>query len=299
MKKKKSCSWIRITLMCLSCILLCWSSYELCGIRYEYNKAEQEYEAIRDAVKNSAPKGGEVDVTESPMESTGASMSQCYADSLGLSSLDMSQYETAGTIMGLPGIPLNYLIAVRYNLVDFDKLQQINPEVVGWITIEGTNIDYPVLHSQESNEYYLRKTITGEFNNAGSIFVDYKVETPFSCENTIIHGHNQRNKTMFHELSYYEDKEFFNSHRHILIYLPSKECVTYEIYSFYISPSVSVTYDCSYIGTEYQLYLDYTMEQSWYDTGVKLTMEDKIITLSTCTNGWEDERYVVHARKIS
>lgn len=299
MKEKKINGglWIRKILFCISCILLFWSCYELYNIFSEYKKGTEEYENIRDVVKNETPtwtKPTQEDVSEESSEQE----SETKKEVIGLEDIDMSAYEVQGSIQASPTYKLLDLVAIRYNLIDFDSLCAINSDVVGWITIEGTNIDYPVVQG-EDNTYYLRKTITGEFNIAGSIFVDYLVENPFYSENTLIHGHNQKNNAMFHYLSYYVDKDYFDSHRYILIYLPNGKCVTYEIYSFYISESVSVTFDCTYTGNEYQQYLNYSLENSWYDTGVNLTTADKIITLSTCTNGVDDGRYIVHARKIS
>lgn len=309
-KKKRNTRfgpWTGRVLMMAACILFLWSGYELYRIWRGYEMGKQEYDEIRNAVKQTAEQINPSDLqtasepgSGNPDDRNDQTQTDFSREVIsGLEGLDYAAYETEGNIMGLPGMPLVNLIAVRYNLVDFEKLRQLNPDVVAWITIEGTNIDYPVLYSPVSNDTYLRTTITGEFNNAGSIFVDYRVQHPFGSQNTLIHGHNQRNKMMFHELSYYVDEEFFNSHRQILIYLPSGKCSTYEIYSFYRTDKVSPTYDCSYAGREYQQYLDYSKKQSWYDTGVTLTMEDRIITLSTCTNDWDDERYVVHARKIS
>ncbi len=290
---RRASVWLRRAVLLAACLLFFGALYELIQIWNGYEAGRQEYDAIRDEVKQTVARTeAESLETEPQPESIESSGSESSA-------VDFSAYERAGTIMGLPGVPLVNLIAVRYDLIDFEKLRQMNPDVVAWITIEGTNIDYPVLYSPTSNDTYLRTTLTGEFNNAGSIFVDYRVQHPFGSQNTLIHGHNQRNKMMFHELSYYVDESFFWDHRQILIYLPSGTCTTYEIYSFYRSDRVSPTYDCSYVGGEYQQYLDYSKEQSWYDTGVTLTMEDRIITLSTCTNEWDDGRYVVHARKIS
>ena len=133
----------------------------------------------------------------------------------------------------------------------------------------------------------------------GKYFVDYRVQQPFISENTMIHGHNQRNKAMFHDLTLYMEKEFWESHPYVSILTPEKNYL-YQIYSCYQSPNVSKTYNCQFSGEEqYQDYLNYTMEQSLYDTGISVSSSDRIITLSTCNNDWEITRMVVHAKLIS
>ena len=212
-------------------------------------------------------------------------------------SIDYAAYESPGQIL-ISGSALDVLVDARYPM-DFGYLLGINPEVVGWIRVEGTNIDYPMVQSTD-NEKYLRMTISGEWNNAGSIFVDYRVAQPFVSENTIIHGHNQRNNMMFHELVNYADENYFNGHQRILIDTPDGACSTYQVFAFYKSPKKSATYDCSYDSVaEYQMYLDYIEENNWYHNGTQVTTDDRIITLSTCSNEWDDTRYVIHAKKIS
>lgn len=211
--------------------------------------------------------------------------------------IDYAAYEQPGQIL-ISGSALDVLVEARYPM-DFGYLLSINSEVVGWIRVEGTNIDYPMVQTTD-NEKYLRLTISGEWNNAGSIFVDYRVAQPFVSENTIIHGHNQRNNMMFHALVNYADEAYFNQHQRIVIDTPDGACSTYQVFAFYQSPKKSVTYDCSYeSAAEYQLYLDYIQEQNWYPNTVPVTTEDRIITLSTCSNEWDDTRYVIHAKKIS
>ena len=104
---------------------------------------------------------------------------------------------------------------------------------------------------------------------------------------------------MFHDLTLYLDREFWESHPYVSILTPEKNYL-YQIYSCYQSPNVSKTYNCQFSSQEqYQEYLDYSVSQSLYDTGVSVSSSDRIITLSTCNNDWEDTRMVVHAKLIS
>lgn len=205
------------------------------------------------------------------------------------------QYIRDGSIM-LNGVNISYYIAASYQM-DLSGLKAINSDVLGWIQIEGTNVDYPFVRAYD-NETYIRQTIYGTTNAAGSIFIDCNVSAPFETQNTIIYGHNQRNKQMFHDLTYYEDSSYCNEHPVVLIYLENETRI-YQIFSCYITQNVSVTYDCNYSSdAEYQSYLDQITSWSLYDTGVMVSTSDQIITLSTCTNDWEDKRFVVHAKRI-
>ncbi len=320
---------IRLGVLILSCIVFLWAGYQLIQVFIGYHTSEQEYEDIRNAVRETAlsASSSESDLEGSDSESSemeteesislgqeesetilteeeetiqGESSEAVTGGNTGavdFSAIYFGAYESPGQIY-ISGSALDVLVEYRYPM-DFNYLLSINSEVVGWITVEGTNIDYPMVQADD-NEKYLRMTLTGEWNNAGSIFVDYRVEQPFVSENTIIHGHNQRNNMMFHEIVNYADESYFNSHQRILIYTPDGSCSTYQVFAFYKSPKTSVTYDCSYAGTgEYQQYLNHIAENNWYNTGVQVTTDDRIITLSTCSNEWDDTRYVIHAKKIS
>lgn len=317
---------IRLGVFVLSCIVFLWAGYQLIQVFVGYHNSEKEYDDIRGAVRETAfPSSSDSDSTEPESSSSQPESGEPEEFSLSAEeldrilaeailaeegdvsikndagidygSIDFGAYESPGQIY-ISGSALDVLVEYRYPM-DFNYLLGINPEVVGWITVEGTNIDYPMVQA-EDNEKYLRMTLTGEWNNAGSIFVDYRVAQPFVSENTIIHGHNQRNNMMFHELVNYADENYFNSHQRILIYTPDGGCSTYQVFAFYKTPKTSVTYDCTYEDARvYQLYLDYIAEESWYHNGTQVTTDDRIITLSTCSNEWDDTRYVVHAKKIS
>jgi len=98
---------------------------------------------------------------------------------------------------------------VNQSIIDMQS--NINKEVVGWITIPDTRIDYPIV-AAEDNDYYLRRDIYGNSANAGSIFMDYRCASDFSDFNSIIYGHNMKNRSMFGDLREFADSNFFNEH---------------------------------------------------------------------------------------
>lgn len=288
-RERTAGDYIRGVIFIVALAVFLFSGYQLFQIYREYKTGTDEYDQIRQSVFQVKTETEENRTAEDTEPASGE-------DTAGEQTDSVQVIQKAGPIL-INGIELGTLLGTKYQC-DFNQLLAINSEVVGWIRIEDTNIDYPMVQA-EDNEKYLRLTLDGQWNNAGTIFVDFRVEQPFVSENTIIHGHNQRNKAMFHDLTLYLDREFWESHPYVSILTPEKNYL-YQIYSCYQSPNVSKTYNCQFSSQEqYQEYLDYSVSQSLYDTGVSVSSSDRIITLSTCNNDWEDTRMVVHAKLIS
>ena len=101
--------------------------------------------------------------------------------------------------------------------IDFATLQKENPDVYAWIKIENTNIDYPILQKEGDNGYYLTHTMENKESPEGSIFTEDYNSTDFEDPNTVIYGHDMKNGSMFQNLLEYQDKEFFDHNREVLI----------------------------------------------------------------------------------
>ncbi len=178
----------------------------------------------------------------------------------------------------------------------YHSLLEFNADVMGWIAVAGTNIDYPVLQS-EDNLYYLQHTIEKKEAKAGSIFMDFRNSGDGNDRNTILYGHNMRDGTMFRKLYQYKSQSFYKAHP-VISFNTLYEDITWEIFSVYVTdPSFY------YIKTEFVSDIDYIaflqdiQSQSLYDTGVTLSAKDRILTLSTCSYEEEDFRLVVHAKR--
>ena len=104
----------------------------------------------------------------------------------------------------------------------FEDLQKLNPDVIGWITIYDTNIDYPLLYSAESNNMYLGHNAKGEPQSSGSIFIDYRNKPDFTDFNTIIHGHHMDQHKMFGDIEKFRDQKFFEKHEYGNLYYNNK-----------------------------------------------------------------------------
>lgn len=177
--------------------------------------------------------------------------------------------------------------------VDFDSLQQINPDVVAWIYIEGTDISYPILYSGD-DETYLRTTMEGESAKAGSIFLEGYNYPNFKDSHSIIYGHNMRNLSMFGTLKYYKSEEgYLDEHRYFQIITPDSK-MRYEIFSYFDTEAASWVYAVPYSDCEeFEDYISELLRHSYevVDTE-EVTSADRVVTLSTCsTSGM---RFTVH-----
>lgn len=182
--------------------------------------------------------------------------------------------------------------------VNWDAIFKRNPDVIGWIWMYDSVISYPVLLGEDNNEY-LYTTLDGEYAKFGSIFADYRSSADFSDRNTIIYGHNGGYGVKFGGLMNYQLKSHWDNHRYICIMTPSG-LTKYYIYSAYVTKSEGNPYrTVFYSDADYQEFIDKTIADSLYSTGVAPTVADKILTLSTCTNNADDERMIVHAIRVN
>lgn len=183
--------------------------------------------------------------------------------------------------------------------IDFEALWAINPEVVAWLEIPDTYIEYPVLQNLVDNQYYAEHTIEGYAGYPGSIFITSDVKGDFSLFNTVVYGHNMEDGTMFGMLAAYSSPDYLNDHRKIKIYTPEAE-YTYTVFA-------AVVYSDDYITGKYDNY-DIEKAMAFLDSldevknlsniildDVKITKDDHILTLSTCVGTGETNRFLVVA----
>lgn len=179
--------------------------------------------------------------------------------------------------------------------LNLDALRQTNEDVLGWIYIPDTPIDYPLMRVKDNNEY-LRRAWDGSANNAGCIFLECRNSHDFSDFNTLIYGHALRNGKMFRSLLNYREQEYRDLHPYV--YIVTDEWVRrYEVFSAYEADVVSDTYRLVFEhDARKQSALDEWMEQSVLERELVPTVEDSILTLSTCTGtGTYETRWVVQA----
>ena len=192
----------------------------------------------------------------------------------------------------------------KERMLKVKKLQEINTDIVGWIQIEGTNINYPVLQG-EDNEYYLNHNYKKQKTEKGSIFLDKSYNWDIESNNLIIYGHNLVNGQMFKDLLKYSKEEFFEQHKTIR-FTTAEADKEYEIISVFKSKVYNKTeknvfryYDFinSKSEKEYNNFVKQAKEASLYDTKNTAEYGDNLITLITCAYHIDDGRFVVIARE--
>lgn len=180
-----------------------------------------------------------------------------------------------------------------------NALANTNPDTYGWIKIDNTVINYPMVQG-EDNDFYLDHAYNGVSLPAGSIFVDYRnYKNILKNFNTVVYGHNMKNGLMFNGVTNYLDEQFFNDNPYVEVTTP-EGIFTYEVFAIY-----EARYDYNYIQTVFTSYDEfvkycYTLKSnSMYERkGMEFEEGDRILTLSTCTNGLWTQRYALHAKMI-
>lgn len=183
--------------------------------------------------------------------------------------------------------------------VDFKGLWETNKDVYAWITIPGTEIDYPILQHETDNTYYLNYNIDGSYGYPGCIYTENMNSKDFQDNNTVIYGHNMKNGTMFAALHKYEDSSFFEENQKIYIYTPNEE-FSYTIFAAYIYDDRHLLYSFDFSQEEvYAAYLEEIMNMRSMNALIRddleVTAEDKIITLVTCIGNQPEKRLLVQA----
>lgn len=175
--------------------------------------------------------------------------------------------------------------------INFEALKNENKDIIAWLYSEGTPINYPVVQARDNN-YYLRRLIDGTYNQAGTIFVDYKNSSNFEDYNTIIYGHNMKNDTMFGTLIKYKNQEYFNEHKEMYLFTENKN-FRIELFAGYTASSESDIYNFPKNSSTNEKLINTAISKSTFKSEIEVSNEDRIITLSTCSYAFENARYVL------
>ena len=228
--------------------------------------------------------------------------------------LAQSEYDELASLKGTDPVSSNIEQKPLFTLAEAEKVPDIldeykniyikNKSVVGWLTIEGTGIDYPVMQTV-NNDYYLDHDFNGKEDKNGSIFLDCNCNAMFRSTNLIIYGHHMKSGKMFGNLKKYESEDYCKEHNIIqfdTIYekglyevmyvfrdnIKDAEDVSFKYYQFIDAASPE----------EFDSNMNAMSEMSLYDTGVTATYGDDILTLSTCNGSTSTARFVVVAKRI-
>jgi len=182
------------------------------------------------------------------------------------------------------------------NSSSFEKMTKINPEVLGWLTVYGTNVDYPVLQAAD-NEKYLVADSQGDYSLSGSIFLDYRNNSSFADFNSVIYGHHMAFHAMFGDISEFKEKVFFDGHAYGNLYF---DCKNHGIEFFaFVETDAFLTklYEPAVEGEqERQAYLDEIFQKALYVRSVDISPADHLVLLSTCTEDVTNGRQILVGR---
>lgn len=181
--------------------------------------------------------------------------------------------------------------------IDFDALREINPDIVGWLYYESTNINYPIVQA-EDNDYYLHITFEGTWAVGGTLFVDAVTEAPFEQFNTIVYGHHMQDHSMFGDIEKLKDPEYCKEH-------PQFELITPEgkyhlrVCAFLNQPADSDIYMTNFSEDEDKsAYIDLVNSLAMYTTTETMDTDDRLVVLSTCAYEYQDARYMVICKMV-
>lgn len=262
------------SLLLLSILGICISGYKVVSILLEYKTGEDTYQQIQEmAVK--LPTASDRETVAQQEDATVASA--------------QSVIEETATEETVSEESVNPIV---YPEVDFDALLSVNSDVVGWIYIPGTEVNYPILQG-EDNRYYVSALIDGTYNGAGSIFMDYRNAPDFADRHTILYGHNMANGTMFAGITKYRNQEFYDEHPVGMIVTPEKQ-MYFEIVAAYVATLADSSWQLEFVDdADAMQWVADSMARSPFDSRYEPQLGDRIITLSTCSYEMEDARFVV------
>ena len=190
-----------------------------------------------------------------------------------------------------------YYVNMPLISVDFNELLNKNKDTIGWIKVNGTNINYPVVQTKD-NDYYLTHAFNQTYNDAGWIFMDFRNDINSLSNNTIIYGHSRLDKSMFGSLKNITKSNWYKNKDNYIIKLSTPEKNTmWQVFSVYRIPTESYYITTEFSSNdEYQIFIDTISGRSIYEFNTKPNVNDKILTLSTCADG--DKKVVMHAKLI-
>lgn len=187
---------------------------------------------------------------------------------------------------------------------EYQEYYNRNNDFVGWIKIDGTEIDYPVVQADD-NDYYLNHNFDKEKESRGTIFMDYTSDSNLGYMNTVIHGHNWLDDTVFSELPQYSDIDYYREHP-VIEYNTRTEMHKWKIFAVFIT-TASADEDNGYVfnyvypdmgGINFDGYMAEINKRTLYYTGVDVNENDKILTLSTCTREVDTRSYRADCRIV-
>lgn len=211
---------------------------------------------------------------------------QYYTDSKSYSQIQTLKPEVISIDNNIEAEDINN----EYKLKE-EELLKINKDYKMWLSVTDTNIDYPIVQGRD-NEYYTTHDFNGYESISGALFIDSNNNLDID-KNIVIYGHHMKNETMFHNLNYFKEEEFFKENE-ISIIMNGKE-YKYDPFSVYVIPEGEAVFNMSFIdGSSYKKYLEGLRDKSYFNRDINLDKDSEIITLITCSYEYDGARTIVH-----
>lgn len=189
-------------------------------------------------------------------------------------------------------------------LPEYAQLYEMNNDIVGWLTIPNTRINYPVMQAPDKTDYYLRRDFDKKYSTAGCLYAREVCNVFAPSDNITIYGHRMKNGSMFADLAKYQQKSFWEQNP-TLTFNTLTEHHTYEVFAVFLTTATvdeGFPYHLFvdfYDESQFREFVDTCRELSFYDTGVEAIYGDKFITLSTCDYAEVNGRLVLVAKRIN
>ena len=181
--------------------------------------------------------------------------------------------------------------------MDFTELLKTNSDIKGWIYGEATNVDYPVLQTDD-NDFYMDHLYNKEANSSGSIFADYRNKSDFSDRNTVLYGHHMGNGTMFGSIERYTSQDFYEATPTMMLYTPEGD------YRIELISGTHESGDDQFVEfnfkneEDFQKYVESFRQRSTFKSDVQVQPGDKLISLCTCAYVFDNARFMLMGRLV-
>ena len=283
-KRKKTFGDVLSTLLMLVALgVFVFSAYTLYGFYQEYRKSSVEY----DNLENDYASVDEADETED---------FDALEDDKTVQDLQNKQNISGKEVVTVMENGKQITVPTMRNPIDFTELKHKNEDIVGWLRIRALGISYPVVQG-EDNDFYLHRTFEKEDNFAGCIFVNCDNSGNFTDQNTIIYGHNMKDGSMFGKLKKFREEGVFDKSKYFWMFTPDL-IYEYRIFSATVVDKTGITYQSFFTQEDFDTLMQHAFETSVIDgSDVDVNMNDRIMTLSTCT-GDDATRFVVMGKLV-
>lgn len=181
---------------------------------------------------------------------------------------------------------------VEDNRVNFESLARINPDIVGWLYLPDSSINYPIVQGRD-NEYYLEHLFNGTTNHMGCIFVDYRNTPKFVDKNTAMYAHHMRNGSMFADLEKYKNPSYYGTHKTFWMQTPDGDYIIEPFAGVLLSGGDAFMQLMFNSDEDFIEYVWMFLERSTFQSDIEIQPTDQIITMVTCSYDFENGRYAL------